>query len=342
MTSSLRTWAGASGRQAEGCRSFSSAARHTKIDALASMAVSFLLVGLSVTGLDFARADHAVMAQAPTTAPGASATSATDGQAFERQTLELTVPQRETVIAAYGGAPYTYPSDVTIDKPGVHDFTLHKVDWIGKPFDNPVYYGVRVMRWFSGGATGGMLDFTHSKTISVREQTVKFSGTLDGKPAPAEAKISAVFKHLEASHGHNMLTLNGLMRLPSLSARLSPYVGVGAGVSLPHSEVSILSDPARTYEYQFAGPVTQVVAGIEFRLPRLSYFLEYKFSIAPYVMPLSYRDGTFLFKDLWLQAKDWLGGVEPAGGHLTTRLSSHQIIGGIGVRIASPVAVGTP
>lgn len=242
-------------------------------------------------------------------------------------------PRSEWMVAAYGGSPATYPSDVRITKPGVHDFTVKDVEWQGLPFVNPIYYGVRVLRWVGSGRTGLMLDFTHSKAISKRDQDARFEGTLDGRPAPEKALIGHVFRKLEASHGHNMLTLNGLLRLPSFSFRISPYVGVGAGVSLPHSEVHVASEPSRTYEYQMAGPVGQAVAGLEIRLPRMSYFLEYKFTFADYRVPLSGKDGDILFTDLWRQFKRWWSGAEPPGGWAETRLASHEVIGGLGVRL---------
>lgn len=242
-------------------------------------------------------------------------------------------PRSEWMVAAYGGSPYTYPSDVKFSKPGEHDFTVKDVEWEGKPFTNPIYYGVRVMRWFGSGRTGSMLDFTHSKALSKRTQQVKFEGTMDGKPAPEQALIGEIFDKLEASHGHNMLTLNGLLRLPSFTFRLSPYVGVGAGVSLPHSEVHLKTDASRTYEYQMAGPVGQAIVGLEFRLPRMSYFLEYKFTLADYRMPLTGRNGDILFTDVWLQFTEWWNGVEPRDGWASTRYTSHELIGGLAVRL---------
>lgn len=242
-------------------------------------------------------------------------------------------PRSEWMVAAYGGSPYTYPSDVKFTKQGVNDFTVKDVEWEGRPFINPIYYGVRVLRWFGDGRMGSMLDFTHSKAIAKRDQQAKFEGTLNGQAAPETAVIDDVFNKLEASHGHNMLTLNGLLRLPSFTFRLSPYVGLGAGVSLPHSEVQIKTDPSRTYEYQMAGPVGQAIVGLEFRLPRMSYFLEYKFTLADYRMPLTGRDGDILFSDLWRQFSDWWNGVEPRDGWAETRFTSHEVIGGIGVRL---------
>jgi hypothetical protein len=242
-------------------------------------------------------------------------------------------PRPEWMVAAYGGVPYTYPSDVKFTKSGVNDFTVKDVEWQGMPFINPIYYGVRVMRWFGSGRTGSMLDFTHSKAISDRKQEVKFEGTLNGQPAPEKELIGNVFRKLEASHGHNMLTLNGLLRLPSFTFRVSPYVGLGAGVSLPHSEVHLATDPSRTYEYQMAGPVGQALVGLEFRLAKMSYFLEYKFTLADYRMPLTGRDGDILFTDVWQQFSEWWNGIAPRDGWAETRFTSHEVIGGLAVRV---------
>jgi hypothetical protein len=245
-------------------------------------------------------------------------------------------PGRELMFAGYGGVPYTYPSDVSIVKPGQHDFTVKDVPWDGKPFVNPIYYGARIVR-YGDGRVGTMLDFTHSKTIARLDEDATFTGTLNGAPAPERAKLRDIFRKLEASHGHNMLTLNGLLRLPSFTPWLQPYVGVGGGVTLPHSEVQFAGNEKRTYEYQYAGPVGQALFGIELRTSRVSYFLEYKFTYAPYEMPLTEREGAWLPLDLWSQFKNWLSGAEPPGGRLTTTLASHQGIFGLGIRSA-PVA----
>ena len=51
------------------------------------------------------------------------------------------------------------------------------------------------------------------------------------------AKYDEIMKKLEFSHGHNMLMLTGLVRLPGLGARLSPYAGLGGGVLLVNAAV---------------------------------------------------------------------------------------------------------
>lgn len=242
----------------------------------------------------------------------------------------------EMLFAAYGGSPYTYASDLKINRPGTV-MTVHDIDWRGKPFDDPIYYGVRVARWFRGSPYGTMLDFMHSKAYAPLDQRVELSGTKDGKALPPSATIEELFHHLEFTHGHNLLTLNLLRRLPSISASFSPYVGGGVGIALPHTEVQMKGVPGRTYAYQYAGPAVQFVLGVEIRVPRLSYFIEYKFTSANYRVPLPSFDGSWLPLDLWRQFRGWITGAD-AGKWASTRLTSHQIIAGMGIRTVPAAA----
>ena len=254
-------------------------------------------------------------------------------------TLAAPEAAREIMIGGYTGTTYTYPSVVTIKNPGRTDMTVSGFEWIALPFKSPIYYGLRATNWPATSRVGTMIDFTHSKAIARFDDVAAFTGTYEGRPLPPRAKVGEVFKHLEFSHGHNMLTFNALARLGSF--RLQPYVGAGAGVSLPHTEVAFRSENGRTYEYQFAGFVGQVLAGLEMKVGNASVFIEYKFSYAPYDVPLSgVVDGWILFTDLWRQAKAWLTGEKPPGGRLTTPLVSHHGIGGALVRVtgAKPAA----
>jgi lipid A oxidase len=81
------------------------------------------------------------------------------------------------------------------------------------------------------------------------------------------------------------------------------------------------------------------VLGAEFRIPRLSYFVEYKWTSASYRVPLHYRETKSLFSDLAHQFLRWRSGKEPEGGWATTRLASHQVISGMGYR-TMPIAAG--
>lgn len=242
----------------------------------------------------------------------------------------------EYLFAAYGGAPYTYASDLEIERPGT-DLTVHDIDWRGKPFDDPIYYGVRVAKWFHESSYGTMLDFMHSKAYAPLDQNVELSGSKNGEPVTPSAKIEDVFHHLEFTHGHNLLTLNLLRRLPSFGSLINPYIGGGVGIALPHTEVQMKGVPGRTYAYQYAGPAAQLVFGIEIRVPRLSYFVEYKFTTADYSVPLPNFDGSWLPYDLWKQFKRWATDADPEGW-ASTRLTSHQVIGGMGIRTVPAVA----
>jgi hypothetical protein len=245
--------------------------------------------------------------------------------------------RREHKFGAYGGVAYTHPSAVRIVNPDATDFTVTDFSWIGRPFKSPIYYGLRTQHWVPGALTGSMVDFTHAKAIAVADDIATFSGTHNGQPMPPKARLGDVFRHLEFSHGHNILTLNGLFRMPSwLPVR--PYFGLGGGASLPHTEVGLRAEGKRTYEYQFAGFAGQVLAGIEVPLGRVSVFLEYKFTYAPYSVPLSHEPYGWLFvTDVWRQFRAWMTGEKPPGGVLTTTLATHHGISGLLVR-AGPAA----
>jgi lipid A oxidase len=297
---------------------------HTRIpaptlDQWASLAaIAMVTLSVGITHVEQQAVDNERKSGAPST-PGNPAPLATF--------------KPETVVAGYLGAPFTYPSNVRINNPAEKtDFTMERVGWDAKPLKSPIYYGVRVQRWQPESRFGSMVDFTHGKTISRPADEVLIKGLIDGAPAPAKAKIGELFKHLEFSHGHNMLTINGLYRLANIAPRLAPYVGLGVGISLPHTEVKRHTEPARTYEYQYAGPVGQALIGFEVRLPSTSLFIEYKFSFADYRAPLSRLEGGTLFSDLWRQGQLWWSGQTPPGGHVETKLLSHQLIGGAGVR----------
>ena len=237
---------------------------------------------------------------------------------------------KDTRIGAYGGVTYTHPSDVTITNPGRTDMTVKDVNWIGMPFKSPIYYGVRVQRLAPNASFGTMVDFTHAKAIAVNAQEATFEGTRDGKPLPAKARIGDTFRHLEFSHGHNMLTWNGLFRMPAFWSKVRPYVGAGVGITLPHTEIGFRDQNARTYEYQYAGLVGQVLGGVEINLGRTTAFFEYKFSYSPYDVPLSHEPrGFLLFTDIWRQFKAWASGDQSPGGRLATKLATQHAIAGV-------------
>jgi hypothetical protein len=244
---------------------------------------------------------------------------------------------REVQLGAYSGVAYTLPSEVTIQNPGKTDLKVNDVNWMGRPFKSPIYYGARALAWGPSARFGAMIDFTHAKAMARLEDEAAFSGTRNGQPVAPKAKVGDVFRHLEFSHGHNLVTLNGLARLGTFLGRLRPYFGVGGGVALPHTEVGFTGEKERTYEYQYAGLAWQALTGIEVRLGRISLFFEYKFTFAPYAVPLSQTmNGRLLVTDIWRQLQAWIAGNPPPGGTLRTTLATHHAISGVLVRVSGP------
>lgn len=236
------------------------------------------------------------------------------------------------IISAYGGAPYTHASDVAFDHAGEGRFTVRNVGWQGKPFEDPYYYGLRVAKWSSRAPVGLMLDFTHAKAIADTAQPLAIDPPLSGTPAKT---IGDKLRKLEFSHGHNTLVLNLLYRLPG-GGRVRPYAGLGLGVALPHTEIWFADAPrsTRTYTYQFAGPVLQILGGLELRTRgRFSTFVEYKFSLSRYAVPLTPGETTWLFGDLANQFAHWRSGAAAADGTAATNLATHQWIGGINIDV---------
>lgn len=308
-------------------------------------AVSIQTIALLAYATTWMTSAPALEENAPShfSAPGVAMAAAPRGSDdFVREANKIGDASRdpaEWAFGGYGGVAFTYPTTVTIKNGDTTDMTASGFDWIGRPFKAPVYYGARIQRWNSG-RTGGMLDFIHAKAIAEPGSQAQLTGFHSRKPLPSEAPIDDIFSKLEFSHGHNMLTLNGMLRLVPSWFKMRPYLGAGGGVSLPHSEVGFRADNVRTYEYQYAGFVGQGLAGLEIQLGRASLFFEYKFTYAPYNIPLSHEPrGDLLVTDLWRQFQAWRSGEPPPGGRLTTTLMTHHGVAGVLVKNTTPTAI---
>lgn len=261
---------------------------------------------------------------------------------------------REILVAGYAGLPYYYRSNVRLEQPNGTKLLLKRLGWDGDAFYFPIDGGIRSVEW--RGNTGLMIDFLHNKAIARlgrgshgRKLTnpviedVETEGTIAGTPAPSPLKLTELFERFEFTHGHNMLFLTPLLRLPSLAPGLTPYVGVGGGFALPHVEVwsPNAGREHRTNEYQLAGPAVQLVAGLDLRLGRWSYFIEYKFSYAWIAGALTGDHSWMNFNmpgDLWRQFGRWWRGEPPKYGRFWTRLGAHQVVigGGYWLRKTAP------
>jgi lipid A oxidase len=199
----------------------------------------------------------------------------------------------EMQVGVYGGMNANFSSPATLHKDGLSD--SRTMDWEGRSFQMPPYWGAQAIYWLNRGAGWGVgLDYTHSKAY-----------------APLNFATDPVYRHLEFTDGNNLVLLNLMYRFaPIADGRLLPYIGIGGGVAIPHVEVKLKAFPGQdTWEYQLAGGAGQVLGGFEYQLGNSwSLFTEGK---------LSY---SHLATDL------------EGGGHLKTYLWSPQLLLGVSYR----------
>ena len=130
------------------------------------------------------------------------------------------------------------------------------VNWLGKSFSAPPYYGVRATWWRESGWGWGV-EFNHAKVYA--DKPSKYG-----------------YNTLEFTDGLNLVTVNLFRRWQNDARRWTPYVGAGVGLAIPHVEVEPIGGP-KTLEYQVTGPVVQLVAGASYAVnDRWSVFGEYK------------------------------------------------------------------
>jgi lipid A oxidase len=167
----------------------------------------------------------------------------------------------EMELSVYGGWQTSPHSNVAIRDPllegaGVNpDFTA---GWEGRSFDMPPYYGVRAT-WWRTETLGFGLEINHAK-VYADGATLATSG-LDV---------------LEFTDGLNIVTVNAMRRWPDAFGDITPYVGGGIGVSVPHVEVEVAGQPS-TFGYQVTGPAVTWIAGASYPITNSwSVFGEYK------------------------------------------------------------------
>lgn len=285
---------------------------------------------------------------------GAPTAAASAGRPAPGEAARTDFTDHETVASFYVSQPFYYRSDVDMQRNDGTDIKLKQMGWDGDALMPPIDGGVRSMHWF--GSTGFMIDFLHNKAVARLGKgahgrkikngvidEVETEGTLKGQPAPAKLRLTELFDRFEFTHGHNVLLFNGIVRFAGLSPRIRPYAGAGAGFAVPHVEVWFKGEKLenRTNEYQYAGPAAQAFAGVELRVGRMSYYVEYKFSWASIGGALTGNESWKNFNlpgDLLRQLQGWWSGDNPAFGGFSTTLTSHQIAGGVGFRLGAAKA----
>lgn len=163
----------------------------------------------------------------------------------------------ELEFSVYGGYQTAPHAPVSISGDGVipdQDFTA---GWEGRSFEAPPHYGIRAT-WWPSESFGVGFDVNHAK-VYADEETLAETG----------------FERFEFSDGINIVTLNAYRSWPRAFGNLSPYVGGGVGVSVPHVELT--DGASETFGYQVTGPAVAWMAGASFPLSdQWDIFGEYK------------------------------------------------------------------
>lgn len=163
----------------------------------------------------------------------------------------------EVELSFYGGIQEAPHSDVSIiGSPTIPDDSF-TAGWEGRSGAMPPYYGVRAT-WWRNETLGFGFEINHAK-VYADDATLTESG----------------LERFEFSDGLNIVTVNVFRRWPAALGPLTPYVGGGLGVSVPHVEVT--GGTSETFEYQLTGPAVAFVAGASYPVSeRWSVFGEYK------------------------------------------------------------------
>lgn len=165
--------------------------------------------------------------------------------------------------------------------------------WEGNSLDAPIYYGARVM-WWTPSDIGFGIEGTHTKA---------YASTAD--------KAATGLSRFELSDGHNIFTANVMKRWPGAFAdKLTPYVGAGIGVAIPHVDAQVIGASNRTYDYETTGPAVRGIAGLKYDINEdWAVFGEYQF--------------TWSDNDITIDADPLVPGQ--TAGKLNTELLTHAI-----------------
>lgn len=162
----------------------------------------------------------------------------------------------EVELSFYGGVQSAPPSDIKIRGDDVIADDDFEQDWEGRSAEAPIYYGIRATHWRSS-TFGYGLDFTHNKVY------------------PEDDDLPDGYEVLEFTDGINTLTVNAYRRWDGVFGQVSPYVGGGLGVALPHVEVT--NNDSETFGYQITGPAATWIAGASYEINnQWAIFGEYK------------------------------------------------------------------
>lgn len=172
--------------------------------------------------------------------------------------MVMPVAAQDMEIAMYLGWQTARQSRASGDYPGGGSYSA-LIGWEGKSFEMPPYYGVRGT-WWQDERFGLGLEFTHAKVY-----------------APEDERRAIGFDSFELTDGLNIVTLNAMRRWKDQWQGLTPYVGGGLGLAIPHVDIETFGGD-KTLGYQITGPAARLIAGASYDLnERFAVFGEYQF-----------------------------------------------------------------
>lgn len=135
--------------------------------------------------------------------------------------------------------------------------------WDGDSFDAPYYYGGRAI-WWTQSQWGFGVEGTHAKAYASLPDLVALGLT-----------------RFELSDGHNIFTANAMKRWPGAfgSDRLTPYLGGGIGIAVPHVDIRLAGAATQTLGFEQTGLALRGLAGLKYNITdSWAVFGEYQFT----------------------------------------------------------------
>ena len=183
----------------------------------------------------------------------------------------------EWAVGGYLGGTRTLENSIHIVQPNLAtDVRLRGVQFTGRSFDAPVYYGFRVgfYPWNRVGFEG---EFIHLKVYANVDRTIRTEGAVRGALFEEQVPMRQIAGQFSISHGLNMLLGNIVLRHSFGRSRVLASIRLGAGPTIPHPETELFG--AFDEHYESGRIAVQGAGGFEVRLWRGLYALaEYKYT----------------------------------------------------------------
>ena len=194
--------------------------------------------------------------------------------------------EAEVELSIFTGVALSQDNDLHLQQNGATDLDFDDVSYEGRDFDDPPYYGARLL-WFPSAAShwGFGAEFFHMKMYAETDSTVHVTGRRNGVGVNDNERIDDTIQSFSLSHGLNYALGDIVYRWQpgqrgeNFLGHLEPYVGVGLGAAIPHVESTVGGKFHE--EYQLHGPGVEALAGMNIALTHhIGLMFEYKFTYA--------------------------------------------------------------